>query len=537
MNPANIVDCLCDLVKSSLSLQSTSDISQKERELALHLCETITAFNKCKNVEYEEETTLDLGEISDEHESEVDDKTFHDDNSSEADDEWEAKESEGEGCNLNDYSLQYMKEVVAYADAKDASGKRRRSWKTIHHKYRRIPAQSYISRFRKYIEQQGTKRQKTQNIDEMVFEMFVEARKKNLMVHDLDIQRWALKIAKDVKLDEFHASEGWVKHFKARHGIVSRRVTNIVTKHEVENLELVEKSEEDFIKDFYVHSSHFRPSQILNTDQVGIEKEVHSTRTLSFAGEKKTFGTVSSKNATTHSYTIQPIISLDGRQVGPIFLCLQEPMGKMGECVKKNLFEPSNVVITCSSSGKLTSSLVAYWRDHCLLPSIGNKCLLLSDSWSGQNDTSLYDKANCQNKHITRLQIPQKTTSDLQPLDVYYNRQMKNFIKRINNRVVLDEIPIHMYERNNIIKMVSLVHNQLSAPIFRQMIRYSWFASGLTKTDPSPFSNINDVCFPAITSYEECSVNNCSEAVLITCAFCSKKFCFHDFFVNYHFHD
>ncbi|CAF3324932.1 unnamed protein product [Rotaria socialis] len=499
MNPANIVDCLCDLVKNNLSLHSTSDISSKEREIAQHLCETIVTFNKCKRVEYEEETTLDLYEMSNDYESEVDDTTSHDDDSSEADDELESEEKEREGCNVKGYSLEYMKEVVAYADAKDSSGKRRRSWKTVHHKYKKVPDQAYISRFRNYIEQQGTKRQKTQNLDDMVFKIFVGAREKSLMVHDIDIKRWGLKAAKEIKLDEFSASDRWLRNFKGRHGIVSRR--------------------------------------ILNTDQVGIEKEAHSTRTLSFGGEKKTFGTVASKNASTHSYTVQPTISLDGKQVGPILLCLQEPKGKLGEGVKNKLFKPSNVVITCSASGKLTSSLVAYWRDNCLLPSIGGKCLLLSDSWSAQNDMSLYDKANCQNKHITRIQTPQKTTSDLQPLDVYYNRQMKNFIKRIYNRVALDEIPIHMYERNNIIKIVSLVHNQLSAPIFRQMIRYSWYASGLSKTDPTPFFNINEVCFPPITSHEECSVDNCDDAVLITCAFCSEKFCFHDFFVNYHFHD
>jgi hypothetical protein len=71
--------------------------------------------------------------------------------------------------------------------------------------------------------------------------------------------------------------------------------------------------------------------------------------------EKKTFGVVKSKNATTHSYTVQPTISLDGRLIGPMYLCLQEPGGKMGEIVKKRLFQPSNVVITCSKSRKLTS--------------------------------------------------------------------------------------------------------------------------------------------------------------------------------------
>ena len=104
-------------------------------------------------------------------------------------------------------------------------------------------------------------------------------------------------------------------------------------------------------------------SEILNTDQVGIEKEVYSTRTLSFAGEKKNFGRVDSKSATTHSYTVKLTIALDGKQVEPIFLCLQESKGKTGATVKMNLFKPSNVIITCSSSGKLTSSLVSYRRD------------------------------------------------------------------------------------------------------------------------------------------------------------------------------
>ncbi|CAF3871051.1 unnamed protein product, partial [Rotaria sp. Silwood1] len=294
MNAANIIDCLSNLLKDNLTLNSTSCVSQKEREVAQHFCETITKLNECKIFEFEEETTLDVGETSNEYENEDDKNTFYDDNSSGADDEWDSKDNERERHDLSDYSLEYMKEVVAYTDAKDSSGKRRRSWKSVHEKYKRIPAQTYISRFRKYLEQQGTKRQKIQKVDEMVFQMFVEAREKNLMVHDVDIQRWGLKVAKDMKLNEFHASDGWVKNFKGRH-------------------------------DFYTRSSHFRSSQILNTDQVGIEKEVHSTRTLSFGGEKKTFGAVASKHATTHSYTVQPIISLDGKQIGPILLCLQEP--------------------------------------------------------------------------------------------------------------------------------------------------------------------------------------------------------------------
>ena len=81
-----------------------------------------------------------------------------------------------------------------------------------------------------------------------------------------------------------------------------------------------------------------------------------------------------------HSYTIQPTINLDGQLVGPMYLCLQETNGCMGDIVKRRLFQAKNVVITYSSLGKLTNSLVKYWRDKVLVPSNSRKTLLLSDS-------------------------------------------------------------------------------------------------------------------------------------------------------------
>ena len=71
MNPSNIVDCLCSLVKTNLSLSPTPNISQKERAVAQYLCETINTFKECKEFEYKEVTTLDLGETSDECETEI----------------------------------------------------------------------------------------------------------------------------------------------------------------------------------------------------------------------------------------------------------------------------------------------------------------------------------------------------------------------------------------------------------------------------------------------------------------------------------
>lgn len=535
MNPANIVYCLSELFDVDLDL-SKREISKNELVIAKRVAEIIKTLISSDQFHYEVDITLDLmNEKSDCcNENNVNDT---DDDDNDTDDEWDDKEKLEEHCQLNNYSIEFMKEVIDFADAKDSSGKRRRSWKTVKHRYRSLPAQTYISRFRKYLSQQGTKRQKTQNVDEIVYKKFLNARDQYLPMHDIDIQRWALQAAKDMNLDNFQASESWLLLFKNRHGICSRKITNIVTKREISNFDDIKRSEEEFLKKFHELSRNYSSKDIVNTDQVGVEKELHSTRTLSFQGEKKTFGRVLSKNATTHSYTIQPTISLDGRVIGPMFLCLQEPKGRMGDIVKRHLFEPKNVVITCSTSGKLTTSLVKYWRDKVLVPSIGKKTLLLSDSWTGQNDDNIYQDIKSVGKAVHRIQIPPKTTSDIQPLDKYFNRQIKNLAKKMYNRVALDQLDVNLYERNNIIKLVSLIHNQLSAPIFKNMILYSWFASGYLKKDPSPFQNVNDVCFPNSKTYQICQTDHCDESVFIWCSWCSKKLCFNHFFIQYHFHE
>ena len=74
---------------------------------------------------------------------------------------------------------------------------------------------------------------------------------------------------------------------------------------------------------------NYAHEEILNTDQVSLELERHSSRILSYEGEKVTMACGRSKNATTHSYTIQPMISAAGKLVGPLFLYLNEQKGKM----------------------------------------------------------------------------------------------------------------------------------------------------------------------------------------------------------------
>ena len=227
------------------------------------------------------------------------------------------------------------------------------------------------------------------------------------------------------------------------------------------------------------------------------------------------------------------MISLSGKIVGPIYLCLKEPKGRMSDNIKAHLYKADNVVVTCSASGKLTTSLVEYWCDHVLLPSISlsSRSLLLSDSWSGQSDAKgIYKKI----KGLYRLEIPPKTTPKIQPLDVFFNRQYKVIAHRVYDRVILDDINIHLAERNNVIRLHSLIHNQLSAPIFVPMIRYAWFKSGYVDANPGQFQTVVDVCFKFHQGH--CDMEGCDSFSFIRCSYCDKILCFDHFFINFHSH-
>ncbi|CAF3875692.1 unnamed protein product [Rotaria sp. Silwood1] len=244
MNPANIIYCLSKLFDADLN-SSKREISQSELKISKSVAEIINTLVSSDQFNYEDEITLDLINELPDYYDEINVIETNDDGN-DADDEWDDKENLKEHYIPNTYSIEFMKEVVDFADAKDSSGKRRRSWKTVKHRYRSLPDQNYISRFRKYLSQQGTKRQKTQNIDQIVYKKFLNAREQFLPMHDIDIQRWALQAAKEMNLDEFQASHFWLATFKNRHGICSRKITNIVTKREISNFDDIKKSEEEF---------------------------------------------------------------------------------------------------------------------------------------------------------------------------------------------------------------------------------------------------------------------------------------------------
>src|SRR5271167_3536975 len=128
--------------------------------------------------------------------------------------------------------------------------------------------------------------------------------------------------------------------------------------------------------------------------------------------------------------------------------------------LKKSLFQPENLLVQCSNSGKVNTSILNIYYDEILKKNL-SKIAFIHDIFAVKFQKDKFNQ--CFPKDSIRLQIPKKCTSTLQPLDIFVSRQWKNFAKRCYNRVALDELNYDLRSRNGIIKLQSLIYNQLTS--------------------------------------------------------------------------
>ncbi|KAE8738879.1 hypothetical protein FOCC_FOCC015626 [Frankliniella occidentalis] len=185
------------------------------------------------------------------------------------------------------------------------------------------------------------------------------AKRAQITCHDLDIRRWALAAARKENCAQFKASLSWLRNFKKRHNIVSRKITKFVSRSDVQRFNWKT-----------LPSSRNLASRTLLIDQSGCNYETHSGRTVEIAGERKVERVVQSKNATTHSFTIMPTMSASGVLATPLYI------------VQQSLFNSPNLKISCSQSGKMGKSHLEEFVTDEYIPAVGPKSCLVVDSWS-----------------------------------------------------------------------------------------------------------------------------------------------------------
>ncbi|XP_067212474.1 uncharacterized protein [Linepithema humile] len=433
-------------------------------------------------------------------------------------------------------TLEYKARTVALAEAYP-----KWSLAILHKKgCSRLKRRDDLKKWKKDVKNGGTRRDKWMHIDAETFDRFVEARASCEQVTNRTIQQWAVTAAFPYisKQFTFNASGPWVDKFKKRHKIKQRQITKYVSEKDCATMEETLKAAEKFQTQIRAVIPQFEEDFILNTDQTGC----HYNSTYNVIYEHKGIKTVLVKknlNKVIHSYTARYTLSASGKIIPYVFLCMQEPSGIFGPLVKKNIDkfsdEYKNVIVTCSKAGKLTTELYKKFLTSIISPYVKkNKFLFIIDSWGGHTNPALYDEifegekgeATC-----TLKVIPPKCTPLCQPCNVYFYRQVKIFLMRLQNApITLLQEQREIASREDAIKIHSLILHQLSAPIFVPMIKYAWFASKLT-SDRAIFLNVTEVCFPTSLLGKKCT---CEKVAFVKCSWCKSVLCFICFFDRYH---
>lgn len=427
--------------------------------------------------------------------------------------------------------FEYKKQAVDYWQ----SGKRKPllSLTNVQSKYRKVTSERQLREWRLQVEAGGDRKTKLYAITTYVLEKVKEAIEGKMVLHDIDIKRWALVKKSEVKIPWFKASHRWIQLFKKKHHIVSRKITKFVTTSSIQKVKDQGQKKENFVNEvknlIRVHGAQ----NVYNSDQSGFNLEIHSGCTLCYKGVKKVENIVQSVHSTTHgiSYTIQPTISTEGKLMSPLYIVLKESKGQFGPRVVQTLFRPRNIYLEASASGKLSKELLQTWIENVFLVHSNNAPILLLDSWSGQCEKTV-NEAIPNDRSVVLKTIPEGTTGQIQPLDVYGFRLWKNFIRKLSDITLLMDYDVNLHERNNIIKIQSLTHNQFSSPRFQNVFKYAWYKSGYLTEKPARFETPVDF---SLHFKEEPICSVCGEIAIMRCGWCKKLLCFQHFFIDYHY--
>ncbi|PIC12885.1 hypothetical protein B9Z55_028123 [Caenorhabditis nigoni] len=85
--------------------------------------------------------------------------------------------------------------------------------------------------------------------------------------------------------------------------------------------------------------------------------------------------------------TFTPCISAYGKLTGKLFVTLHEP--KPLRSIRQMVASFTDLHVTHSHSGIMSSRLAEEWMEKCLLPSIPDRSVLLLDLWCGFNSMKL----------------------------------------------------------------------------------------------------------------------------------------------------
>ena len=130
--------------------------------------------------------------------------------------------------------------------------------------------------------------------------------------------------------------------------------------------------------------------------------------------------------------------------------------------------------------------------------------------------------------------FPKGSTGYIQPQDLSLFRSWRFIHEKIEHYVHINRTEMNLNDRQYFINMHSIIHNQLSAPQFKNLIKSGFVQANILNETIGEINKPKDVCFKFYDLY--CSVIRCKERTLLTCAWCEKPLCYYHLIENLHLH-
>lgn len=257
---------------------------------------------------------------------------------------------------------------------------------------------------------------------------------------------------------------------------------------------------------------------------MGLQLEIPPGRTLTIRGTKKVIRKVQRVNATTHSYTVHIQLNSSGKLSPKLPVVLYEPSG-LPKRARETFDNYQNLHIYSSKSGLMGSEIAKLWMGEVFLKNVEYDSVLIIDSWTGYKQMMQMPEITA--KKLKIVQLPPKTTSRLQPADVYFNRPFKNLIRRVCNKVRWMHNDFILAKRENLLNILDMLYYQFKAPRFENLLKYAWYRAEYTQVHPEEFKTPVQFCL-GFRGYVKCEADFCPNLCFLKCAYCERHYCFQD---------
>jgi len=194
---------------------------------------------------------------------------------------------------------------------------------------------------------------------------------------------------------------------------------------------------------------------------------------------------------------------------------------------------PPNVVVRASNSEKSSDEKHRTFLNVVRRPLVGRKFLLFLDCWTTQTDLRKL-RAVFPHQNIQLLIFAQGSTGHIQPQDLSLFRSWRFIHEKIEDYMHINRTEMNLNDRRYFINMHSIIHNQLSAPKFRSLIKSGFVQAKKLNETVGEIKKPKDVYFKFYDLY--CSVIHCEERTLLTCTWYKRYLCYYHLIEDLHLH-